>query len=74
MIDTKHKKAFLNQINGKITRSSVINQKSINNCGLCYQFSKDGTDSLFGNLRINDVKYEPYFPSKGKIISCGIKI
>ena len=55
MINTTHKNVhFKNQINGKITSSGVIAQETINSHDLCYQYSKDGPDILFGKLRIRD--------------------
>ena len=43
MIDTTHKNVHLkNLINGNIPRSDVIDKRTINNHGLCNQYSKDG--------------------------------
>ena len=46
--------------------------KKRNQHDFCYQFSKDGPEFLFGDLRIGDIKYEPYLPAKN--ISCEYKI
>ena len=74
MIDTTHKNAhILNQINGKIPRSGVIDKKMINTHDLCYQCCKDSPEYLFGNLSMRDCKYEAYFLVKRELISCKIK-
>ena len=45
MVDTTHKNFhILDQINGKIHSSCIIDQQTINISDLCYQYSKDGTD------------------------------
>ena len=50
-------------MNGDIPRSEIIDQKAINQHELCYQFSKQGPERLFGKLNISYIKYEPYFPA-----------
>ena len=51
-------------MNGKIPRNGVIDQKTKDPHGLCYQCSKYGPDVLFGKLRIGDYRDEPHFPEK----------
>ena len=69
MVDTTHNNPhLLNQINGKITSSGVIDQQKINPHDLSYQRYKDDTDFLFFKLRIRDSRYEPYISCKKKII------
>ena len=63
----------LDQINGKIPRNGVIDQKTINPCDLCYQCSKDVPEFFFGEFSIRDCIDEPYFPSKRKLLSFQIK-
>ena len=58
------------QSNGKIPRSGVIDQQTIDPHYLCYQCSKDSQEFLFGKQRIRDPRYEPYFPAQTKSISC----
>ena len=65
MIDTTHNNAhFLNQINGNIPRSGLIDQQTINPCDLFYQCSKDGPDFLFGKFGIGDSRYEAHILEK----------
>ena len=66
--------SFLNEIIGKIPISGTIDKKTINHHDFHYQCSKDGPEFLFGNLKIRDCKDEPYFPTKGKLLSCEIKM
>ena len=73
MINTTHKNIhFKNKINGKITRIGVIDQETINPHDLCYKFSEDGLDFLFGKLRIRDYRDKPYFPAKIELLSSQI--
>ena len=65
---------FLNQINGKIPGSGVIDEQTINTNWLCYQCSKYGSDFLFGKFRIRNSRDKPYFPAKRKLLSCQIRI
>ena len=55
---------ILNQINGKIPRSGVIDPKKINPHDLCYQFLKHVSDFLYGKLTVKDFNDEPHFPEK----------
>ena len=74
-MNTSHNNVhFLNQINGKIPRSGVIDPETINSHDFCYQCSKHGLDCLFGKLRIKYFNDEPYFPNKKQLISCQIKM
>ena len=50
---------ILNKINGKIPRSGVIYPEIINPHDLCYQFSKNGLDSLFGKFNMKEFNDEP---------------
>ena len=75
IINTTHKNIhFFNQINGEIPGSGVIYEETINPRDLCYQFSKDGPDFLFGKLKIRYSIYEPYFPAKIKVLSIQIQM
>ena len=65
---------FFLQINGKIPRSGVINQETINPHDLCYQCSKYGPDVLFCKLRIRSSRYDPCLPSKIKLLSIQINM
>ena len=51
---------ILNKINGKIPRSGVIYPEIINPHDLCYQFSKNGLDSLFGKFNMKEFNDEPH--------------
>ena len=70
MIDTIHKNVtFLDQINGKIFRSGVIDQHTINSHDLWYQCSKAFPDFLFGKFSIRDTRYRTHVPAKRKLLS-----
>ena len=40
-----------------------MDKKTKNQHDFCYQFSKDGSDLLFGGFIIRDKKDEPCFPA-----------
>ena len=77
-IDTTHDNIhFLNQMNGKIPRSGVIDQQRIIPHELCYQCSKDGQDFYLSSwgLGIVDMNHafmqkEKYYHFKSKWIIC----
>ena len=70
MINTTHKNVhLLNQVNGSITGSGLIDPETINNSDLCYHYYKRGPDFLLGKLRINDINDEPKFTKRRKLIS-----
>ena len=52
------------RIKGNIPISGIFDQKTIHQNDFSYQCSKDGPDFVLGNLRIRDIKDEPYFPAK----------
>ena len=75
MIDNTHKNIrFLNQIDGNITSTGVIDQIIINTRELCYQCSKHDPNFLSGKFRIRDYRYKPCFPVKRKSLSFQIQI
>ena len=75
MINTTHKiYTFLNQINGKIPRSDVIDPEIINTHDLCHQCSKHGPNFLFGKSRIKDFNDKPHFPKRIKLVSSKIEM
>ena len=74
LIHTTHKNVHKKQINGKITRNSLIYPETINPCYLCHQCSKHGPDCLFVKLRIKDFNDEPNFPERIKLASSWIQM
>ena len=62
-INTTHENVHLkNQVKQNIPRSGKTDQQKINNNNFFYQYSKYVPDFLVRNLRIRDIKDEPYFP------------
>ena len=59
---------FFDQVKGGIPRCGTIDPKTVNNHDFCYQCSKDGTDILFGILRVVYKRYVPLPPLKKNTI------
>ena len=74
MINTTQNNFFLNQVNWKIPSRGVTGQETINHHDLCYQFSKDGSDFLFGRFGIMDSRDKTHFLAKTKLLSSQIQI
>ena len=64
----------INQINGKIPTSDVIDPETINSHDLCYQCPKHGPDCLLGKSRINYFNDEPHLPKTIKLILSQIEM
>ena len=74
IITTHNNVNILNQNNGEIPSSGVIDPETINPHDLCNQCSKHRTDCLFGKLRIRGFNDEPHFTPKNKLMSSPIQI
>ena len=74
LINTSHNSVqVLNQINGKIPSSGLIDTETINLHDFCYQCYKHGPDCLFGKYVLRISMMYHIFPIK-KLISSQIKI